>query len=274
MEFRNVEGPSILSGTAVAGDNIEFSQVPGEPFVLIKATGIGDLGDHISQPNPHPQYLLQSAVEAALDSLNVAFYDDATKPFTGEITGPFSPGVRLGLFAGTGAVRFDAVLGDGWTIYAFGLDLYIESDSGVSFVISGDGNFTFAGGLQGNFISGVQYELDGSPWLDSVDKVIGGGVTIPASSVTNSRVTKNTNYTITNSDQIIDVDATAVVQITLPSAIGRNGREFRVTKVAGANNVTVVATGGQTINGAANKVIAGLWDSWVFYSNGANWIAV
>lgn len=88
--------------------------------------------------------------------------------------------------------------------------------------------------------------------------------------------TKTAAYTITDSDNIIDVDTTAgAITITLPTAVGRNGREYRITKIdAAANNVTIATTSSQTINGAATKVLTTQWQSTLLYSNGANWIAV
>lgn len=273
MEFRPTSGPSLLGKTLVAGEHIQFEQVPDTPFIRVLGTGIGDLEGHLEEPNPHDQYVLESALLATLNALSVAFYNSA-QPFTGLLTGPFSPGVRMGGLgtADVGAVRFDSVGSDGWTIYCLDNELYIESDSGVLFILTSDGNFTFDGTLIGSVFSAAQFKFsDGTEWLDEVDKVIEGGVKIPFSSVTKTRVTKTANYTATDADNIIDVDTTAgAVTITLPSASGRNGKEWRITKVAGANNVTIAGN----INGAVNKVFGTLWESWLVYSNGTNFVAV
>jgi hypothetical protein len=69
-----------------------------------------------------------------------------------------------------------------------------------------------------------------------------------------NRVTVTADYTVLHADDYILVDSTAgAVTVTLPTA--RNGLQFTILRTAGANNVTIVPSGAETINGAASVVI-------------------
>ena len=80
-------------------------------------------------------------------------------------------------------------------------------------------------------------------------------------------------YTLTDNDGLIKADASGgAFTLTLPSAAARASRAFHVKRLnAGANAVTVGTTGGQTIDGAATKVIANQNDSYTFVSDGSNY---
>lgn len=88
-------------------------------------------------------------------------------------------------------------------------------------------------------------------------------------------VQKAADYTITLSDTTILVDCTAAARtMTLPTAVGCNGQTFAVKDWKGqaaTNNITVITTGGQTIDGAATKVLSANGASFNFTSDGANW---
>lgn len=89
-----------------------------------------------------------------------------------------------------------------------------------------------------------------------------------------SLVAKTANYTATAADVRITADTTGgAFQITLPDAAGIAGTTYRVKKIdVSANNLTVVGTGGDTIDGAASKVWNAQWESHTFTSDGANWL--
>lgn len=63
----------------------------------------------------------------------------------------------------------------------------------------------------------------------------------------------NTNYTVTQEDDIVFVDATNPVTVTLPKALG--GKRISISRVVGASNVTIAAAVGETVNGAASIII-------------------
>jgi len=74
-------------------------------------------------------------------------------------------------------------------------------------------------------------------------------------------------------DSTILVDATtAAVTITLPTAVGYTGKNFRIKKVdSTANTVTISADGTETIDGAVTKVITTQYGVSNIVSDGANW---
>jgi hypothetical protein len=84
--------------------------------------------------------------------------------------------------------------------------------------------------------------------------IITGSVFKPIATVT-------TNYSVGVNDYDILADATsAAFAITLPASSGFTNRELRIKKIdSAAHNVTITPTGGDTIDGAASKVISTQW---------------
>lgn len=68
-------------------------------------------------------------------------------------------------------------------------------------------------------------------------------------------VTKTSDYTITDADGIVIVDATTGnVMITLPTAVGLEGRQYTVKRIDASIN-TVTVQGAETIDDAANQLL-------------------
>lgn len=91
-----------------------------------------------------------------------------------------------------------------------------------------------------------------------------------------SVVTKTSAYTATNSDYVILVNTTNNVTITLPSAVGRRGRQFFVkdsTGNAGTKNITVATSGG-TIDGSATDTISTNYARRLYVSDNVNWFII
>ncbi|MEO5949834.1 MAG: hypothetical protein ABIQ04_00125 [Candidatus Saccharimonadales bacterium] len=116
-------------------------------------------------------------------------------------------------------------------------------------------------------------DLGGSATAPSVVRVNGAALNVAA-------VTKTSAYTITANDTVILVDATsATFTLTLPTAAGYVGR-YTIDAISGGNNlVTVAASGGQTIDGAAtttigNQASGAPWSSVDLISDGSNWRTV
>jgi hypothetical protein len=83
-------------------------------------------------------------------------------------------------------------------------------------------------------------------------------------------------YTITDQDDVILGNASGgAFNVTLPSAIGRQGRIFTVKKTDSSGNaVTISTTGGQTIDGAASVSLGAQFSSRMLMSDGANWLVL
>lgn len=68
-------------------------------------------------------------------------------------------------------------------------------------------------------------------------------------------VTVTSNYSVGRNDDIIFVNTTSgAVTVTLPLA--NAGQHVIISRVSGANNVTVSAQSGETVNGAASQTIS------------------
>jgi hypothetical protein len=84
---------------------------------------------------------------------------------------------------------------------------------------------------------------------------------------------KNVNYTLADSDGFIDADASlGDVTITLPTAIGRAGREFTVKRVDNSGNtLTLAASGGQNIDGSSTYTLSSQNSTINVVSSGSSW---
>ena len=94
-----------------------------------------------------------------------------------------------------------------------------------------------------------------------------------ASPIATALATKTTAYSLTATDSVILADATGgAFTVTLPTAVGCQGRQYTVKRTnSGSNNVTVGATSSQTIDGAATKALGAQWSTIAVVSDGANW---
>jgi hypothetical protein len=90
------------------------------------------------------------------------------------------------------------------------------------------------------------------------------------------RTTKTANYTITKFDYIILVNATSGnIVISLPSAIGIDGRPYIIKKVDGtANTVTITTQGAETIDGASTYVLDTQYEAVSIASDNANYYII
>ena len=59
--------------------------------------------------------------------------------------------------------------------------------------------------------------------------------------------------------------------VTLPSAVGVQGREYNIIR-SGTGNVTITPDGSETISGDSNLILTSQWDSVVIVSDGTNWV--
>jgi hypothetical protein len=88
--------------------------------------------------------------------------------------------------------------------------------------------------------------------------------------------TKTTNYSVTSTDSVLLCDATSgALTVTLPTAAGITGRQYSFKRISsGANTVTVAAQSGQTIDGAATRVLGTQYETVTVVSDGSNWWVV
>lgn len=88
--------------------------------------------------------------------------------------------------------------------------------------------------------------------------------------------TANTNTTLDTTHYCVDVDASGGARtITLPTAVGCNGRVYVVRKSDSSGNaVTIDGDGAETINGATTKALSAQYDTATVMSTGAAWIII
>lgn len=81
--------------------------------------------------------------------------------------------------------------------------------------------------------------------------------------------------TLTDANQVVLVNSTAAVRtVTLPTAVGREGRRFTIKDwkgTAATNSITVDADGTETIDGATTYVMNTNYESVTVVSDNAGW---
>ena len=86
-------------------------------------------------------------------------------------------------------------------------------------------------------------------------------------------VSKNNDYVITAADWgVLATGGPGGIDIRVPTAVGVTGQVHFVKKIdAGAGSVHVLATGAETIDGAAEVTLDDRYDAVTVISDGANW---
>lgn len=85
-------------------------------------------------------------------------------------------------------------------------------------------------------------------------------------------VTVTAAYTVPANIFFVRADVTAGgFSVTLPLAVGKDGRQISVMKIdASGNTLTVIPTGSDTINASASVTTTTRFAKWIFISNGNN----
>jgi len=168
-------------------------------------------------------------------------FDGSELSVIGEISASLN--ISASAFYGDGSnlinVKADHVVAEG---PAFSLQLHDGADGDLT----GSANLTF----QNNIVS------------------IGGGLTL-------NRRLINTTITASTTDYYIGVDSTNnAVELRLPPASGLGDGQTYVVKdeggAAGSNNITVLASGSQTIDGQNSVILESPYASIQLYCNGSN----
>jgi hypothetical protein len=102
---------------------------------------------------------------------------------------------------------------------------------------------------------------DGSAWTTILDP--SGAVSVSA---------KTSNYTLTDSDDVILGDTTSGnVTLTLPAAASRTGRRYTVIKTVAANSLIIDGNGAETISGAATQTLTQRFHALNLVCDGSGW---
>lgn len=128
------------------------------------------------------------------------------------------------------------------------------------------------------YYTGSMVNNSGYIYISKVDSNTGNAVSDSTKweifSNKKSYLLKSANYTITDIDEIIVCDASAGnVTITLPSAIGRQGKVYTVkSKTLGSFSLIVATTSSQLIDGQASLIYTASYECHAILSDGANWL--
>lgn len=90
----------------------------------------------------------------------------------------------------------------------------------------------------------------------------------------NNTSTQTTTYAIAGDDDLVLTDATSAgFTVTLPTAVGRKGKQFTIKRVDQtlANAVTIATTSSQTIDGSTTRKLMTQYEFYTVQSDGANW---
>jgi hypothetical protein len=110
----------------------------------------------------------------------------------------------------------------------------------------------------------------GSPSTPTFRSLVRNDMPLP------NTATKNSNYTITNQDDILFCDTSSgPFTLTLPSPTGQAGRMFTVVDSTGSfavNNLTLAPSGSEKIEGvASSKALQTAWGFIRVLTNGVDW---
>jgi hypothetical protein len=187
------------------------------------------------------------------------FFDDSNY-FLG--IGTNSPAYNLHVFASTPAIYLQD------TSYRT-LTLTGPTSANASIVVSN----TDAGlDIKTNGADGIQFYTN-----DTLQVTIASDPTTTTLAVSGSLSTalstQTSAYSVSNTDSVLLANATsAAFTLTLPTAVGCAGREYRFKKIdSSANAVTIATSASQTIDGASTYSLPTQYAHVLVISDGSNW---
>jgi hypothetical protein len=132
----------------------------------------------------------------------------------------------------------------------------------------------------GSTVSSITSALLGTPEQGAMEVDGNGQLYYSTNTTTKSRgfvevaryTAVSATYTATPDDYTINCTS-GTFNVTLPTAVGIQGRIYKV-KNSGSGTITLNTTGGQTIDGASNKVLSTQYQVITVQSTGSNWIVL
>lgn len=191
--------------------------------------------------------------------------------------------VGLGVYIPTARLSFaEGTTAEDGIVFGTDTNLY-RSAAGT---LKTDGLFTVGSGL--GWSGRAEPALSGSgnakAYFDNISNTLklsenGGAyadVQTSGRSLTTPVVTLTSTATLTNQHGAVMADASgAPFTLTLPTAVGADGRQYSIVKIDGsANAVTIDTSATQTISGSATHELAAQYNAVTVVSDGANWIIV
>ncbi len=165
--------------------------------------------------------------------------------------------------------QYNQLLAANWSSFADAFAYGVLNDANLS----ADGAWANQTYFQSDGIhpTNAGQQLIGSYVQSEINTLTSG--TLNVGGLRESIAAKNASYTLSMGDSVILCNATGgPVAVTLPSAVGIQGRSFQVKKVDSSANVCSLATiSGQTVDGASTVQITAQYASRKVESDNSNW---
>ncbi len=87
-------------------------------------------------------------------------------------------------------------------------------------------------------------------------------------------ITVDNTYTVTGNEGIILVNEPVAITITLPTAVGNEGKRITVKRVGSNGNVTLDPESGVNIDGSGTYILSAQWKYVTVISDGHNWLII
>lgn len=98
--------------------------------------------------------------------------------------------------------------------------------------------------------------------------ILSGYVQLPIITITNHLTLNDTHHTVLCNTSGLSIN------VTLPTAIGKEGRIYRIKKIHASNSVNLLTTSAQTIDSVTSRTISITNETVVVQSDNANWWVV
>lgn len=180
-------------------------------------------------------------------------------PYTHHVFDSNDPGAYVGTTSGTtGAIRVRSGGGFGWFIFVSDGDgtlFFSNDDETILLSLSPGGIFSGILTVEADSIKASSFQFSGGEWLNSITKIIGGGVTLPAGSVTGALAVGN----------IPNLPASKITSGTFPTGL-IDGDTARLTADLSAIAAGTTVTNVGTLN--KNVVVNDEFDIewWIYYT--------
>jgi hypothetical protein len=236
--------PVGANGTVLTADSTQTTGIKwaalgggGGGGDMLQATYDPNADGIISVPNGGTNAATASAARTNLGISTVGNTGDAAD-LTGTLAAARIASNSLALAKLTNATGTAKIIGR----YSASTGAWEELTISTGLAVDGSGNLTASGG--------------------------GGGST--------AITTKTANYTTTNADHTILVDATSGnITVTLVAVSGNSGLIHVIKKIdSSTNTVTIDGNASETIDGALTQVLTGQWQSIEIHTNATSWYII
>jgi hypothetical protein len=286
---QKVDVVGTVKATAFIGDASGLTSVPGSIFGLnagyisksATATSINDSaiyqsGSNIGIGTTNPaNFMLQVAGNVGPNADNTYDLGSSTNRWKSLYLGPGS----LNVFNLIGANAEYTTLGFTANVATLNITRdnagnfrpFAVNQNGIEIMRISSGNVGI-----GTSVPQAKLEVEGSVYVANGNVGIGTVSPIATLDVRGSLsfqiVSKIATYTVTDTDNVILVDASSVAcTINIPSAVGIKGRTYNIKKIDATTNGVIITPAGGNIDGQATFTTTTQNQAFTVISDGSNW---